>query len=82
MRTLDPVADGSIYQAGHATGLLLYTFAIVAAMFLLVALRTNVATVLALGNLVLTLALLAAGNYGDYTGPVRAGGVTGVILAA
>jgi uncharacterized protein len=69
-------------QAGHAAGLLLYTFAIVAAMFLLVALRTNVATLLALGNLVVTLALLAAGNYGDYLAVVRAGGVTGIILAA
>ena len=69
-------------QAGHATGLLLYTFAIVAAMFLLVSLRTNVATLLALGNLVLTLVLLAAGNYGDYSAVVRAGGVTGIILAA
>ena len=69
-------------QAGHATGLLLYTFAIVAAMFLLVSLRTNVATLLALANLVLTLVLLAAGNYGDYSAVVRAGGVTGIILAA
>jgi len=51
-------------------------------MFLLVALRTNVATLLALGNLVVTLALLAAGNYGDYSAVVRAGGVTGIILAA
>jgi uncharacterized protein len=69
-------------QAGHATGLLLYTFAIVAAMFLLVSLRTNVATLLALGNLVVTLVLLGAGNYGGYLVPVRIGGVTGVILAA
>jgi uncharacterized protein len=69
-------------QAGHATGLLLYTFAIVAAMFLLVSLRTNVATLLALGNLVLTLVLLGAGNYGDQSALVRAGGVTGIILAA
>jgi succinate-acetate transporter protein len=51
-------------------------------MFLLVALRTNVATVLALGNLVVTLALLASGNYGDYSAVARAGGVTGIILAA
>jgi succinate-acetate transporter protein len=69
-------------QIGHATGLLLYTFAIVAAMFLLVSLRTNVATLLALGNLVVTLVLLGVGNYGDYMVPVRIGGVTGIILAA
>jgi uncharacterized protein len=69
-------------QAGHATGLLLYTFAIVAAMFLLVSLHTNVATLLALGNLVVTLVLLGAGNYGDHSALVRVGGVTGIILAA
>jgi succinate-acetate transporter protein len=69
-------------QAGHATGLLLYTFAIVAAMFLLVSLRTNVATVLALANLVVTLVLLGVGNYGGYLVPVRIGGITGIILAA
>jgi succinate-acetate transporter protein len=69
-------------QAGHATGLLLYTFAIVAAMFLLVSLRTNVATLLALANLVVTLVLLGVGNYGDHSVLVKVGGVTGIILAA
>jgi succinate-acetate transporter protein len=69
-------------QAGHASGLLLYTFAIVAAMFVLVSLRTNVATLLALGNLVITLVLLGAGNYASQSALVRAGGVTGIILAA
>jgi pimeloyl-ACP methyl ester carboxylesterase len=61
---------------------LLYTFAIVAAMFILVSLRTNVATLLALSNLVVTLVLLGAGNYGDHSALVRVGGVTGIILAA
>jgi succinate-acetate transporter protein len=69
-------------QSGHASGLLLCTFAIVAAMFLLVSWRTNVATLLARGNLVITLVLLGAGSYGGYLSPVRVGGVTGVILAA
>jgi succinate-acetate transporter protein len=68
-------------QVGHATGLLLYTFAIVAAMFLLVALRTTIATVLALINLLATLLLLAAGNYGDHATLIRLGGMTGIILA-
>jgi succinate-acetate transporter protein len=69
-------------QVGHATGLLLYTFAIVAATFQLVSLRTTIATVLALMNLVGTLLLLAAGNYGDHATLIHIGGVTGLILAA
>jgi hypothetical protein len=69
-------------QTGHASGLLLYTFAIVATMFLLVSLRTNIATLLALGNLVVTLVLLGSGNYGGHSVLVHVGGVTGIILAA
>jgi uncharacterized protein len=69
-------------QSGHATGLLLYTFAIIAAMFLLVSLRTNVATLLALGNLVVTLVLLGAGSFGGHSALVHVGGVTGIVLAA
>ena len=68
-------------QVGHATGLLLYTFAVVAAMFLLVSFRTTVATVLALINLVATLLLLGAGSYGGHATLLRIGGVTGIILA-
>jgi succinate-acetate transporter protein len=68
-------------QAGHATGLLLYTFAIIAAMFLLVSFRTTIASMLALTNLVATLLLLAAGNYGGHQTLLHIGGVTGMILA-
>jgi len=68
-------------QAGHATGLLLYTFAIIAAMFLLVSFRTTIASMLALANLVITLLLLAAGNYGGHQTLLQIGGVTGMILA-
>jgi hypothetical protein len=68
-------------QAGHATGLLLYTFAIIAAMFLLVSFRTTIASMLALTNLVITLLLLAAGNYGGHATLLQIGGVTGMILA-
>jgi succinate-acetate transporter protein len=71
-----------IAQRGQATSLVFYTFAIVAATFLLVSLRTNVATLIALGTLVITLVLLAAGNGSGHSAPVRAGGVTGIILAA
>lgn len=68
-------------QTGHATGLLLYTFAIIAAMFLLVSFRTTIATVLALLNLLVTLLLLGAGNYGGHPTLLHIGGVTGIILA-
>jgi uncharacterized protein len=68
-------------QVGHATGLLLYTFAIIAAMFLLVSFRTTIASMLALTNLVATLLLLAAGNYGGHQTLLHIGGVTGMILA-
>lgn len=68
-------------QAGHATGLLLYTFAIVAAMFLLVSFRTSVASVLALINLTATLTMLAIGNYGGHANVLHIAGVTGIILA-
>jgi uncharacterized protein len=68
-------------QVGHSTGLLLYTFAIIAAMFLLVSFRTTVATVLALMNLTVTLALLAAGNYGGNATMLQIAGVTGCVLA-
>jgi len=68
-------------QAGHATGLLLYTFAIIAAMFWLVSFRTTIASMLALTNLVVTLLLLAAGNYGGHETLLQIGGITGIILA-
>jgi succinate-acetate transporter protein len=68
-------------QVGHAVGLLLYTFAIVAAMFLLVSFRTSVASLLALTNLTVTLLLLAAGNYGGSSSLLHVGGVLGIILA-
>ena len=68
-------------QVGHTTGLLLYTFAIVAAMFWLVSFRTTIASMLALTNLVVTLLLLAAGNYGGHATLLHIGGVTGMILA-
>lgn len=68
-------------QVGHTTGLLLYTFAIIAAMFLLVSFRTTIATVAALINLTVTLTLLAVGNYGGDATVLQIAGVTGIILA-
>ncbi|NMO89336.1 acetate uptake transporter [Actinomycetospora sp. TBRC 11914] len=74
-------ADVPSAQRGEATALLLYTFAVVAATFLLASLRTNRATVLALGNLVVTLIVLGAGNGGAHTVLIRIGGITGILLA-
>ena len=68
-------------QVGHTTGLLVYTFAIIAAMFLLVSLRTTVATVLALINLTVTLTLLGVGNYGGNATALQIAGITGIVLA-
>jgi uncharacterized protein len=68
-------------QAGHASGLLLYTFAGLAFIFLLCSLRTTVASVVALTTLTVTLVLLAAGNYGAHTSVLHAGGYLGIILA-
>jgi uncharacterized protein len=68
-------------QVGHAVGLLLYTFAILAAIFLLCSLRTTVASVLALSTLTVTLLLLASGNYGANTSLLHAGGYLGIALA-
>ena len=69
-------------QVGHATGLLLYAFAIVAAMFLLVSLRTTPATVLPLTNLLATLLLPREGTTAPIQHCCTFAGVTGIILAA
>jgi uncharacterized protein len=70
-----------VAQRGQTTALLLYTFAVVAAVFLLVSLRTNVVTLLALGTLVVTLVLLAGGNDSGNSTLVHIGGITGILLA-
>jgi succinate-acetate transporter protein len=71
-----------IDQRGQATALLFYTFAAVAAMFLLVSLRTNIATLLTLGTLVVTLIVLAAGSARGVSVLECIGGGLGIILAA
>jgi succinate-acetate transporter protein len=70
-----------VAQAGHAAGLLLYTFAIVAGALLMASFRTTVATVLALSNLVVTLLLLGTGNYAGNATLLHIGGATGIVLA-
>jgi succinate-acetate transporter protein len=69
-----------IDQRGPAIALLFYTFAAVAAMFLLVSLRTNIATLFTLGTLVVTLVVLAVGSDGNYSVMVRIGGGKGSFL--
>jgi uncharacterized protein len=68
-------------QVGHGFGLLYYTFGIFAAVMLLTALRSTIATCLALTLLVAALFLLGAGNYTASTGLVKTGGWVGIILA-
>ncbi len=68
-------------QVGHAMGLLLYAFTILAAVFLLCSLKTTVASVVALTTLTVTLFLLAAGNYGANSGMLHVAGYLGIVLA-
>jgi uncharacterized protein len=69
-------------QAGHAMGLLLYAFAIFAAIMFLVSFRTNVVVVAALAVLTATLFLLGGGNYGAHTSLIHWGGYLGILVAA
>ena len=68
-------------QVGHGFGLLYYSFGIFAAVMLLTALRSTIATCLALALLTAALFLLGAGNYNGTSGLVKTGGWVGIILA-
>lgn len=68
-------------QVGHAMGLLLYTFTILAFVFLLCSLRTTRMSVIALTTLTVTLFLLAAGNYGANSSMLHIAGYLGIVLA-
>ena len=69
-------------QTGHALGLFLYAFGIFGAVMWIASLRTNVIVVLALGLIVVTFFLLAAGNYGAHPNLIRWGGYLGLAGAA
>ena len=69
-------------QTGHALGLFLYAFGIFAAVMWIASLRTNVIVVLALGVIVVTFFLLAAGNYGAHASLIHWGGYLGLAGAA
>jgi uncharacterized protein len=69
-------------QQGHALGLLLYAFGIFAAVMWVASFRTNAIVVFALGILVATFFLLAAGNYGAHAALIHWGGYLGLAAAA
>lgn len=69
-------------EQGHALGLFLYAFGIFTVYMWLASFRTNVVVILALAVLAVTLFFLAAGSYGSTAWLVRAGGYSGLVLAA
>ena len=66
---------------GHALGLLLYGFTPLVVVMWLASFRTSRVVVVALGTVLATFVLLAAGNYGAHTSLIHIGGVTGIIAA-
>jgi succinate-acetate transporter protein len=69
-------------QAGHALGLLLYGFTPLVVVLWLSSFRTSRVVVVALGTVLVTFLLLAAGNYGAHTTLIHLGGYTGILAAA
>ena len=69
-------------QAGHALGLFLYAFGILAIVMFAGSFRTSVAVVLTLAFTVLTLFFLGAGNYGADTTVIHWGGYFGLATTA
>ena len=69
-------------QVGHAIGLFLYAFGMLAFVMLAASLRTNAIVVAALSILVVTFFLLGAGNYGAHETLLQWGGYTGLVTAA
>jgi uncharacterized protein len=69
-------------QTGHALGLFLYAFGVFAAVMWIASFRTNVIVVSALGVIVVTFFLLAAGNYGAHASLIHWGGYLGLAGAA
>ena len=70
-----------VNQQGHALGLLLYAFGMLAFVMLAASFRTSRVVVGALCVLVTTFFLLAAGNYGAHTTLIHIGGYTGLLVA-
>jgi len=69
-------------QVGHALGLFLYAFGILAFVMLVASFRTNLVVVVALVVLTTAIFLLAAGDYGAHTTLTHWGGYLGLATAA
>ena len=69
-------------QVGHALGLFLYAFGMLAFVMLVASLRTNAIVVVALAALVVTFFLLGAGEYGAHETLAQWGGYLGLAVAA
>jgi uncharacterized protein len=69
-------------QTGHALGLFLYAFGILAFVMFVASFRTNIAVILTLAFTVLTLFFLGAGNYGADTSLIHWGGYFGLATTA
>lgn len=68
-------------QVGHALGLFLYSFGILAFVMLVASLRTNAVVVVALVVLTTAIFLLAGGAYGAHTTLTHWGGYLGLLTA-
>ena len=68
-------------QVGHALGLFLYAFGMLAFVMLAASLRTNAIVVVALAALVVTFFLLGAGDYGAHETLIQWGGYLGLATA-
>jgi uncharacterized protein len=69
-------------QVGHALGLFLYAFGILAFVMLVASLRTNAVVVVALITLTVAIFMLGGGNYGAHTALIHWGGYLGLLTAA
>jgi uncharacterized protein len=75
------VKEIPVAQIGHAVGLFLYAFGMLALVMLIASLRTNAIVVTALAALVVTFFLLGAGNYGHDITLIHWGGYLGLLTA-
>ncbi len=70
------------HHQGQALGLLLYGFTPLVFVLWLASFRTSAVVVVALGTVLVTFVLLAAGNYGGSQDMIQIAGVTGIVAAA
>ncbi|KAF8231690.1 Gpr1 family protein [Tricholoma matsutake] len=68
-------------EFASAVGIFLTTWSIVTFLFAIATIRKNVSFIALFVSLAVTFALLAAGNFNNSTGTIKAGGILGVITA-